>query len=103
MELRDYLDYAHGLADDFHRRAANQLTRYPVAIREFVESPEFLNDTSVYAANMKALEELNNPDRHALDEAVFDVLGFSAKERADAKNSLIERLESRWQKASFNS
>jgi hypothetical protein len=50
-----------------------------------------------------SLEELNNPARQALDEAVFDVLGFSAKERVDAKNSLIERLESRWQKASLNS
>jgi hypothetical protein len=47
-----------------------------------------------------SLEELNNPARQALDEAVFDVLGFSVKERADAKNSLIERLQSRWQKAS---
>jgi hypothetical protein len=65
MELREFLDYANERAesgDDFHRRAAEQLTRYPVSIREFIESPEFLSDTSVYSANMKALEELNNPD-----------------------------------------
>ena len=47
-----------------------------------------------------SLEELDNPARQALDEAVFDILGFSVKERVDAKNSLIERLESRWQKSS---
>jgi SAM-dependent methyltransferase len=44
-----------------------------------------------------SLEELINPARQALDEAVFDILGFSAQERVDAQNSLIERLKSRWQ------
>ena len=61
MELSEYLDYAHGQDDDFHRQAASQLTRYPVSIREFIESPEYLGDTSVYPANLEALEQLNNP------------------------------------------
>jgi hypothetical protein len=65
MELREFLDFANSryeAGDDFHRSAAEQLTHYPVSIREFVESPEFLNDTSVYPANMAALERLNNFD-----------------------------------------
>jgi hypothetical protein len=61
MELREYLDYAHECGDDFHRRAAQQLARYPVSIKEFVESPEYLGDTSIYPANMEALDRLNNP------------------------------------------
>ena len=64
MELHEFLRYADAqakLGDRFHRSAAQQLTRYPVSIREFVVSSEFLNDTSVYPANMEALEELNNP------------------------------------------
>ncbi|MFN2170044.1 MAG: class I SAM-dependent DNA methyltransferase [Candidatus Promineifilaceae bacterium] len=47
-----------------------------------------------------SLEELNNPARQALDEAVFDILGFTAQERIDTLNSLIERLNSRWQNVS---
>lgn len=62
MELREYLDFANCSDDDFHRRAAAQLTRYPVSIKEFIESPEYLGDTSVYPANLEALEQLNNPD-----------------------------------------
>ena len=65
MELREFLDYANeqsASGDDFHRCAAEQLIRYPVSIREFIESPEFLNDTSVYPANMETLEQLNNSD-----------------------------------------
>ena len=61
MELRDYLDYANGCDDDFHRQAARQLIRYPVSIKEFVESSEYLGDDSVYPANLEALEQLNNP------------------------------------------
>lgn len=63
MELGDFLEYANERAatpDDFYRRAAEQLQNYPVSIREFVESQEFLNDASIYPANMIALEELNN-------------------------------------------
>lgn len=49
---------------------------------------------------MDSVDELANPDRQALDEAVFDILGFSAQEREDTLDSLRERLTSRWQKAS---
>ena len=65
MELHEFLDYANEQfksGDDFHRHAAEQLTHYPVTISEFIESPEYLNDTSVYPANMETLEQLNNPD-----------------------------------------
>jgi hypothetical protein len=65
MELHEFLRYADAqakLRDRFHRSAAQQLIRYPVSIKEFVESPQFLDDTSVYPGNMEALEELNNPD-----------------------------------------
>ena len=64
VELPEFLDFADEQSksgDNFHRHAAEQLTRYPVSIREFIESPDFLNDTSVYPANMEALTELNNP------------------------------------------
>ena len=44
-------------------------------------------------------EDLTRPDRRALDEAVFDLLGFSAQERADTLKSLAERLASRRQMA----
>ena len=47
-----------------------------------------------------SLEELDSPDRQELDEAVFDILGFSAQERADTLDSLSDRLRSRWQIAS---
>ena len=63
MELREFLDYANEQStsgDDFQQCAAEQLTRYPVSITEFVESPDFLNDTSVYPANMETLEQLNS-------------------------------------------
>lgn len=65
MELEQFLDRAKALCEDgdtFHLRAAALLKSYPVSIREFVESPDFLDDTSIYPANMDSLEALNNPD-----------------------------------------
>jgi hypothetical protein len=65
MELGEFLEYANArceAGDDFHKQAAEQLTHYPVSIREFVESPEYLGDPSVYPANMAVLEQLNNSD-----------------------------------------
>ena len=44
-------------------------------------------------------QELARPDRRALDEAVFDILGFSAREREDVLKSLADRLNSRRRKA----
>ena len=64
MELEAYLQYAQGRfekGDEFHQRAASLLTHYPVSIREFVQSPDYLGDTSMYEKNLDALEELNNP------------------------------------------
>ena len=64
MELTEFLDRATELADKgdiFHARAAMLLRDYPVGIREFVESPDYLDDTSIYPANMASLEALNNP------------------------------------------
>ncbi|MEJ2751938.1 MAG: hypothetical protein P8169_04555 [Chloroflexota bacterium] len=46
-----------------------------------------------------SLQELARPDRRALDEAVFDILGFSAMEREDVLKSLADRLRSRREKA----
>ena len=77
MELPEFLDYANAQAqagDKFHRRAAELLIRYPVSIREFIESPEFLNDTSVYPANMEALEELNNADGLRIGSAYVEAV-----------------------------
>jgi hypothetical protein len=68
----------------------------PEQVLRLAESFELLAENLLVGS----LEEQNNPARQALDEAVFDVLGFSEQERIDAKNSLIERLKSRWQKAS---
>ncbi len=44
---------------------------------------------------------LSQPARKELDEAVFDILGFSAKERTAVLESLAERLTSRMQLASY--
>ncbi|MFN2138812.1 MAG: class I SAM-dependent DNA methyltransferase [Candidatus Promineifilaceae bacterium] len=46
-----------------------------------------------------SLEELAMPDRRELDEAVFDILGFSARERKETLDSLVDRLASRIQRA----
>ncbi len=45
------------------------------------------------------LQELVQPERRALDEAVFDILGFSAREREETLKSVAERLNSRREKA----
>ncbi len=47
-----------------------------------------------------SLEELARPDRQALDEVVFDLLGFSLRERSDTLRSLADRLTTRKQRAS---
>lgn len=49
---------------------------------------------------LDSLEELARPDRRALDNAVFDILGFSVHEREETIKSLAERLSSRRQKGS---
>jgi hypothetical protein len=64
MELTQYLEFAKAQAeagDPFHVKAASLLRQYPVSIREFVESPDYLDDSTIYPRNMQALEELNNP------------------------------------------
>jgi hypothetical protein len=43
--------------------------------------------------------DLNLPDRQILDETVFDILGFSGSERTAVLDSLLERLDSRRQRA----
>ena len=45
--------------------------------------------------------DLTQPARAALDEAVFDILGFSTKERTAVLDSLQERLDSRRQLAAY--
>ncbi len=65
MELPEFLEYAKTQAeagDPFHLKAASLLRRYPPSMREFVESPDYLGDSTIYSANMQALEELNNPE-----------------------------------------
>ena len=46
-----------------------------------------------------SLTELEQPDRQALDAHVFDILGFSAQERADVLQALAERMSSRRRRA----
>ncbi len=43
--------------------------------------------------------ELDQPDREALDSAVFDLMGFSATERTAVVDALIERVETRQRRA----
>jgi hypothetical protein len=45
------------------------------------------------------LAELERPDRQALDEQVFDILGFSGQERAEVLQALVERTSSRRRRA----
>jgi methylase of polypeptide subunit release factors len=45
------------------------------------------------------LAELERPDRQALDEQVFDILGFSGQERAEVLQALMERTSSRRRRA----
>lgn len=64
MELEEYLEYGKAEAekgDPFHLTAAALLRRYPVSVREFVTSPDYLGDDSIWPANLEMLEALNNP------------------------------------------
>ena len=101
LELRGRVSFGKGLLwlaayeleevqlPDPRLLSPEQVTRLEEAFNSLAES-----------TLVDSLEELNNPARQALDEAVFDILGFSAQERVDTQSSLIERLKSRWQQVS---
>lgn len=64
MELAEYLEYGKAEAekgDPFHLTAAALLRQYPVSIREFCGSPDYLGDESIWPSNLDMLEALNNP------------------------------------------
>jgi hypothetical protein len=96
IELRGRVSFGKGLLwlatyeiegvqlPDPRQLTAEQVERLETAFERLAARP--LQDT---------LQELARPDRRALDEAVFDILGFSAREREDTFNSLAERLNSR--------
>ena len=63
--------------------------------KKVVDSFEKLAERSV----MKILEEIHQPDRRALDDVVFDVLGLTAGEREAVYKAVIELVRTRLEKA----
>ena len=69
---------------DLRRLKSNQIERLRTSFRQLSE--DFISDSDY---------DLTRPERVALDETVFDIMGFSTTERTAVLDSLNERLESR--------
>ncbi len=100
VELRGRVSFGKGLLwlaayeleevqlPDPRQLTDNQVSRLEEAFEQLASRPL-----------VGGLEELGKPDRRALDETLFDILGFSAEERRDTLRSLAERLTSRKRRA----
>lgn len=90
LELGSRTGLGEGLLD---------LTVYEVAAC-MVVSPSLLRRSVMFSRNIHGLEqEISQPDRRALDEVVFDVLGLTAGEREAVYKAVINLVRARLEKA----